>query len=281
MANNMVSNQNNDLNNIGSILKKKREELSYTLEHVSEITRITLSSLRNIEEGNMAALPGLVFVRGFIRNYAKLLGLESDWMIEALNQTFTSQDDRQTSSKKDSNSFSDEKEEVKSKTIYYAVAAAAVCIALVSIYTINQQPTDKLTLINESVETVQAIESVEAQTELVVNQVILSEEEKKVEEEPVEPAPTKVISPLTLTLVANQNDWIRLAIDGQDPFELKLKEGEKYDWPAEEEYALIMSTGASAKIHLNGEEIVDRERFIDQLYEVKLNKFTLKQINNQ
>ena len=81
--------QQSDLLSIGAILRKKREEHSYTLEHVSEITRITLTCLRNIEEGNLDALPGLVFVRGFIRNYAKLLGLESDWMIEALNQTYS------------------------------------------------------------------------------------------------------------------------------------------------------------------------------------------------
>src|SRR3989339_1296337 len=77
-----------DLIAIGLALKTKREELSYTIEHVAEITRITLSSLRAIEEGDMAKLPGLVFVRGFVRNYANLLGLESDWMVTLLNHIF-------------------------------------------------------------------------------------------------------------------------------------------------------------------------------------------------
>ncbi|MBU3914471.1 helix-turn-helix domain-containing protein, partial [bacterium] len=76
MTQNEDHNQITDLKSIGRILKKKREEHTYTLEHVSEITRITLTSLRNIEDGNLSDLPGLVFVRGFIRNYAKLLGLE-------------------------------------------------------------------------------------------------------------------------------------------------------------------------------------------------------------
>ncbi len=89
-----------DLANIGLILKQKREEHSYTLEHVSEITRITLTNLRNIENGEIKALPGLVFVRGFIRNYATLVGVESDWMIEALNQTFTNHEQPNDSSSK-------------------------------------------------------------------------------------------------------------------------------------------------------------------------------------
>jgi hypothetical protein len=42
-----------------------------------------------------------------------------------------------------------------------------------------------------------------------------------------------------------------------------------------------MTTGNTALIHLNGEEIVDRENFKDELYQVKLNKFTLTRINNR
>lgn len=286
MTTNNVSQQHNDLKSIGLILKKKREELSYTLEHVSEITRITLTCLRNIEEGNMAALPGLVFVRGFIRNYAKLLGLESDWMIDGLNQTYNAAGDHTESSTSEGNSRDRKKGEKreKSNTLIYSIGIATACVLLVAVYILYQKPSDKLTLMNESIETVQAIENSEVQTEVAPSETLIDREapaEPTAQAKAEEPIPTTIISPLTLTLVANSNDWIRLAIDGHDAFELKLKKGEKYDWPAEEGYALVMTTGATASIHLNGEEIVDREAFLEQLYEAKLNKFTLKQINNR
>ncbi|MGK0288645.1 MAG: cytoskeletal protein RodZ [bacterium] len=73
---------------IGTELKNKREESSYTLTQVAEITRISPGNLKNIEQGDLEELPGLVFVRGFIRNYAKLLNLDSDEMISELNKIY-------------------------------------------------------------------------------------------------------------------------------------------------------------------------------------------------
>lgn len=279
---------NNDLKSIGLILKKKREELSYTLEHVSEITRITLTCLRHIEEGNMDALPGLVFVRGFIRNYAKLLGLESDWMIEALNQTYQTGRPETKKSEKDYSSFtydhSSSRPEPEKKGIspsYYLLGAAAIIIIVLSVYLINQKNSEQITMGTSNIETIKPVESLE--TEVTPEPVIpvMKDEKAMVEQEEETLTPAVVMSPLTLTLVASENNWIRLAIDNQDPFELKLKKDEKYDWPAEEEYSLIMSTGNTATIHLNGEEIIDRENHLDELYQVNLNKFTLKQINNR
>ncbi len=282
MANNTVAKQTSNLKDIGKINKKKREELSYTLEHVSEITRITLTCLRHIEEGDLAALPGLVFVRGFIRNYAKLLGLESDWMIEALNQAYSGGGDKQSTSQESTQQQSQQEEKPapsNNNLVYYFMGAAAIVGILIVAVIIYRQPMDQINLSRESVETVQAIAAPDEATESTPAEIILPEQTTVAKEEPTVAPP--VISPLTLTLVAAENEWIRLSIDSQDPFELKLKKGEKYEWPAEDEYALIMTTGQTASVHLNGEEIVDRENYAKKLYEAKLNKFTLKQINNR
>jgi helix-turn-helix protein len=271
--------QNNDLTRIGLILRRKREELSYTLEHVSEITRITLTCLRLIEDGNMKALPGLVFVRGFIRNYAKLLGLESDWMIESLNQTYEGGGESK-SAKNDAIIQLAESSKSKNKIFYYSLGITLVCVGLIAVYFFYERPAGQLALKSGRVETVQAVASQDEATPQDASELVVPIEEAPVPEA-VGPAPVAIISPLTLTIVALENDWIRLAIDGQDPFELRLKQGEKYEWPAEEEYSLVMTTGNTALVHLNGEEIVERENYLEQLYQAKLNKFTLKQINNR
>lgn len=279
MTNEKATQQNNDLKNIGSILKKKREELSYTLEHVSEITRITLSSLRNIEEGNMQALPGLVFVRGFVRNYAKLLGLESDWMIEGLNSSFATGTETPPPVK-ESYMNTPEKTLPKSTVFYYSMGAAIVFVILLLIYVMYNKSTNQLTLRNDTVETVQAVATPEEQSVAVPEAPEVSAPGSGPTITSDYPA-APIISPLTLTLVGLENEWIRLVVDNQAPIELKLKKGEKYEWPGEEEYTLIMTTGKTARVHLNGEEIVDRSSDPNQLYQVKLNKFTLKQINNR
>lgn len=270
--------QQNDLETIGAILKKKREEHAYTLEHVSEITRITLTCLRNIEAGNINALPGLVFVRGFIRNYAKLLGIESDWMIEALNQAYSDRPQTQPEQEQIDSISQLTQPQAKANSKPYIIIGVLVIIGLVAFLFYWQiKPLNQYATLNKEVETVQAIDTKAPAPEKMQEVIEPDVTEPKVEPEPVK----QEISPLTLTLVAMNNDWIRLQIDEQQPFDLRLKKGEKYDWPAKEEYHLIMTTGNTALIHLNGEEIIERENYKDELYQVKLNKFTLTRINNR
>ena len=80
--------------------------------------------------------------------------------------------------------------------------------------------------------------------------------------------------------MGNSSEWIRLSVDKKNPIELLLTKGEKFEWPANEEYELIMTTGNSATIHLNGEEIEVNESQKNKLFRMKFNKFSLTQINN-
>lgn len=269
--------EKSDLKSIGALLRKKREEHTYTLEHVSEITRITLTCLRNIEEGDLDALPGLVFVRGFIRNYAKLLGLESDWMIEALNQAYSDQNQPQTLSDQTHSFSALSQNENPNPKRFLLVGTLLVIVLVVFLLYWQSRPLIQQASIKKGVETVQAIDAKAPPQEIPETETEIQQPMDEAFNEPKK----QEISPLTLTLVAMQNDWIHLAIDDQESFDLRLKKGEKYDWPAKKEYSLVMTTGSTALIHLNGEEIVDRENFKDELYQVKLNKFTLTRINNR
>lgn len=60
----------------GNKLREARTARSLSLEDIANVTRIPRSSLEHIEEGRFERLPAPVFVRGFIRNYARAVGLE-------------------------------------------------------------------------------------------------------------------------------------------------------------------------------------------------------------
>ncbi len=49
-----------------------------TREHVARVTRIQLRTIERLEDGRFDELPADVFVRGFIRNYARCVGLPVD-----------------------------------------------------------------------------------------------------------------------------------------------------------------------------------------------------------
>lgn len=63
---------------LGSWLRRARESRELTLEDVEKSLRIRSRYLQALEMGDYAALPGEIQARGFLRNYAHLLGLSVD-----------------------------------------------------------------------------------------------------------------------------------------------------------------------------------------------------------
>jgi len=61
---------------VGALLRRLRESRGLTVEAVSLETRIPVGSIRKIEENRFAELPGEVFVRGFLRAYARAAGAD-------------------------------------------------------------------------------------------------------------------------------------------------------------------------------------------------------------
>lgn len=63
---------------VGKILRDKREAQGIALEDVESSTSIRRSYIEAIEKEDYDKLPGLVYARGFVRNYADFLGLDGD-----------------------------------------------------------------------------------------------------------------------------------------------------------------------------------------------------------
>jgi cytoskeletal protein RodZ len=63
----------------GKQIRRKREDLGFTLEDVHEATKIRINFLQGIEQGDYSGFPGTVYVRGFIRTYLQFLGAEDLW----------------------------------------------------------------------------------------------------------------------------------------------------------------------------------------------------------
>ena len=62
----------------GEGLKREREMRGVTLDEISAATRIATRFLRAIESEEWEQLPGGVFNRGFVRSYARYLGLDEE-----------------------------------------------------------------------------------------------------------------------------------------------------------------------------------------------------------
>jgi curved DNA-binding protein CbpA len=67
----------------GSFLQKIREYKRVTLDQIADSSRIGKHYLMAVEKNNFTALPASVFVRGFVSQIAKTLGLEEKKVVES------------------------------------------------------------------------------------------------------------------------------------------------------------------------------------------------------
>ena len=68
---------------IGKLLKETRTKNNIPLEDVANKTKININILRALEKENIETLPNKTYVKGFVKNYAKTIGLDSDEAIKA------------------------------------------------------------------------------------------------------------------------------------------------------------------------------------------------------
>lgn len=70
------------MSDLGARLREAREANNITLDQAEEVTHIRRGLLQAIEDGRYAELPGDVYGRGLIRNYARFLGLDPETSAE-------------------------------------------------------------------------------------------------------------------------------------------------------------------------------------------------------
>jgi len=84
---------------IGEFFKQVRETKGLTVDEVASKTRIRTDFVKALEEGNFAKLPDQVFARGFVRSYARSLGLDEEDAIHRFTQSagafYEKQDERE------------------------------------------------------------------------------------------------------------------------------------------------------------------------------------------
>jgi cytoskeleton protein RodZ len=68
----------------GERLKAARERLGMTHTDVAQRLKYAARQVQALEEGKFDTLPGLTFQRGFVRGYAKLVGLDPNEMVARL-----------------------------------------------------------------------------------------------------------------------------------------------------------------------------------------------------
>ena len=73
----------------GATLRHARESAGWSIDMVSQQLKLAPRQVQALEADDFAQLPGRTFVRGFMRNYARLLHLDADALLSSLPESAT------------------------------------------------------------------------------------------------------------------------------------------------------------------------------------------------
>jgi cytoskeleton protein RodZ len=76
---------------LGAQLASKREQLGWSVPDVASHLKLAPRQIDAMEADNYAALPTMVMTRGFIRSYAKLLGLDANALLATISPAIAAQ----------------------------------------------------------------------------------------------------------------------------------------------------------------------------------------------
>ncbi|MBP0599602.1 helix-turn-helix domain-containing protein [Herbaspirillum sp. LeCh32-8] len=70
----------------GAALAAQRQKKGWTVEQVASLVKLSPRQIQAIEADNYSALPGLAVARGFVRSYAKAVGLDANVLTSGMPQ---------------------------------------------------------------------------------------------------------------------------------------------------------------------------------------------------
>lgn len=278
--------------NFGDFLKQEREMRGIPLEEIADNTKIHVRFLKAIENNDYDELPGEVFIKGYIRSYAKSIGTNVDEILQAYDEWVG----KPRQSKLESENIRTKTQYIKNQNTKKLLLLAAILAIIAAFLGITHHllvsKTDQRST-NQSVPpSSKYIKPAESRKKIPSNppEVILggltsdqSEEiipalvpaplEKDLEDPPKNDINQTTIkqgvinrfqhwidSPdesklLELTIRVNEQSWFNLIIDHQKLEDFILKSGEGKTFRGKKSFDITIGNGKAVSLAVNGNKI--------------------------
>ena len=233
----------------GRYLQAIRLEKKISLEQVSQQTRIGLRSLLLIEEENHEHLPAEVYVKGFLRSYAKAIGADGD---EVIRRYKSCQEVVQKSTESESSNMVIARGIWWKMLILLVLLVAIIGSSLFAVLYFRQAPeADKLSEQKTAVEEQQAVE---AQQNVEEQQAVATQSEPQDLESDAEPVQT-VADRWLLHVTAVEETWLKVIMDEKGATEHLLRSGDQLELEAVTGFNLLIGNAGGIKLTLNDKPV--------------------------
>ena len=244
---------------VGDILRKERERQRMTIPEIEEGTSIRASYIEAIESGEYDKMPGRVYAKGFIKNYANFLNLNGDEIVkqfmsevsppaEVVEQT----KDVTPESKGKNFSFSANGrrlEEVSSRFSSNHLVAAIIALAVLvgGFFYFKGSGTE---VAQSDVTKPQEVQQVQQTTETTAPATPPAE---SVVTTPAAAAPAPKVEGVNLKASFSDDCWMLVTVDGNVVYEGVITAGQVMDWKGNTNVNVRVGNAGAVDFVMNGQ----------------------------
>jgi cytoskeleton protein RodZ len=235
-------------------LLEQRQTLGLSLDDVVRRTRIQLHFLEAIESDDFQQLPGIVFARNFVRQYAAALGLDPEPLLEKLPKL-----DQSTVPLPTAPAKSRSRRSHRSRQRWASAALALLTVIAVSaawiyynqgwriLFAVERRPQAEATVKAESFPNTEPASSPEPAPMLEAAAVP--------DPEPADAPPSeapKPQNPVQVVVTARESAWVSVTADSKSAYIGTLKRNESREISAAEQVKIVTGNAGALTISLNG-----------------------------
>ena len=224
------------MSTLGQYLRAAREARGIDLRDAAQQTRISIHYLQALEQEDFHRLPGEVFVKGFLKNYAKFLALDENEVLKKYLELKPPQPVAAVGAAPEPVAAPKAPSADHKTPIEPLIWGAGIIIALAAfLFTAMPQRHDKVVHRPAAMQTVPEPAAVPQQVPA--------------------PKPEK----LYLEVIALESTWVLVRTDNSPQKKAVLKVGESLIWSADDKFLLSYGSAGALLLKLNGQELTVNE----------------------
>ncbi|WP_066381859.1 MULTISPECIES: RodZ family helix-turn-helix domain-containing protein [unclassified Anabaena] len=270
--------QEEQLREISKQLVQVRQEKYIRIEEVAAKTHIRLTFLKALDAGQFEELPEPIYIQGFIRRYADILGLDGTALANSFTVNVLPPESQEENPQED-NQIAHKISKIRLPLpVPYVLLSAVAVIGL--IYLLNSKLTAQSSANKQDSSPTPVASSPIAET-LPSKQDAVADNTAKTTPSPVStassPSPKSPDnSQVTVSLELQGNSWIEVKADGKTEFVGNLTKGQRKTWTAENQLTVRSGNAGVVLIAVNEQPAT----LLGNLGEVKQVTYSAK-VNNQ
>lgn len=220
---------------IGDLLRTEREKKGLSIKEIETAISIRALYITAIEEGNYSIVPGEVYLKGFIRNYANYLGLNGQEIVASYRQAQQPVIPETTNDSVESPPKTSAAVNTKSRKLFF-ISLLAVCLVGSAWWALANQTPPKAAQETKEIQTTPA-PAVVTPTQPA---------------QPVAPVQTK---PVVIVAKYTEQCWTAVVADNKQIYEGTPQNGTTMTWEAQKNITITAGNAGGVDITYNGEAL--------------------------